>query len=315
MHSTHGSQDCKPPANYGLILESLGAVNVWILCNEDAGRSLSDTSLRQLIESAGHTVVRLIGKKDVASEWPGAKVDVIVAAGGDGTVKRGATLAAKTRKALAILPLGTANNIAMSLGISADVPQLIASWNDARPVAIDAGRAKAGSKEWLVLEGIGGGLMPAGIAGAEQALESVDAHPVVEVAAAVRVFYEELKRLKATHRTVIIDGTRMSRDLLMFEILNVRSVGPNLVLAPEANPSDGLFDVVFAETEHRKELLAYLGALMQGQNARISLPSYRARHVHVETSETVHVDDKRVDLSGIGGIEVSVTAGAITLLM
>jgi diacylglycerol kinase family enzyme len=292
----------------------LSGVNVWILCNEDAGRSLSDTSLLQLIESSGHTVAKLVGKKEADGKSPGANVDLIVAAGGDGTVKRGASVAAATGKALAILPLGTANNIATSLGISADVPQLIASWKDARRVPIDAGLAKAGSKEWLVLEGVGGGLIPAGIAAAERTLASVDAHPVIEVAAAVRIFYKELERLKPMHLTVTIDGVRMSQNLLAFEILNMRSVGPNLVLAPDANPSDGLFDVVFAEPEPRGELLKYLDDVIEGRNARISLPSRRARHIRVETSEPVHVDDRRVDLSGIGDIEVRVTAGAVTLL-
>jgi len=289
-------------------------VNVWILCNEDAGRSLSDTSLRRLIESSGHRVVKLVGKKDAAAESPGADVDLIAAAGGDGTVKRGASVAAATGIALAILPLGTANNIATSLGISSDVPQLIASWKDARRIAVDTGRASAGPKEWLVLEGVGGGLIPAGIAAAERALAAVDAHPVIEVAAAVRVFYDEMQRLEPMRRTVTIDGRRISQDLLSFEILNVRSVGPNLMLAPDADPSDGLFDVVFVAPEHRDDLLKYLDALMEGRNARISLPSYRARHVRVETSEPVHIDDGRVDLSGIGEIEVSVTAGAVTLL-
>ena len=32
----------------------------------------------------------------------------------------------------------------------------------------------------------------------------------------------------------------------MFEVLNIRSVEPNRVLAPDATPSDGLFDVILA---------------------------------------------------------------------
>ncbi len=68
---------------------------------------------------------------------------------------------------LAILPLGTANNIATSLGLNAPVPELIASWSTARRVPFDLGYARAASKEWLVVEGVGGGLVPAGIARAQ----------------------------------------------------------------------------------------------------------------------------------------------------
>jgi diacylglycerol kinase family enzyme len=306
---------CKRTAICGVILEWFCVVNVWILCNEDSGRSLSDANLRQLVQHAGHTVVDLVTKKNVKTRPPRRGVDLIVAAGGDGTVKIGVSLVAGTSTPLAVLPLGTANNIATSLGIAADVPQLISSWDRARRVPIDLGYARAGSKEWLVVEGVGGGLIPAGIAAAERALESADSHPVVEVAAAVRVFYDVLEKLTPMRRTITIDGERFSEELLMFEVLNMRSVGPNLVLAPDANLSDGLFDVILAGPAHRAELLDYLESRIDEKERRVSLPCYRARQVHIDSCEELHIDDERVDMSEAEGIEMNVAAGAAMVLM
>jgi diacylglycerol kinase (ATP) len=290
-------------------------VNVWILCNEDAGRSLSDKDLRELAANAGHTVVDLVSPKKAQTRPPDHGVDLIVAAGGDGTVATAASLAATTSTPFAILPLGTANNIATSLGIDRGVPELISSWHRAGRVPFDLGHARAGSKEWLVVEGLGGGLIPAGIAAAQRALESVEAPPSVELVAAVQLFYNVLTELEPVRRTITVDGRQLSEELLMFEVLNIRSVGPNLVLAPDATPSDGLFDVILAGPAHRTDLLEYLESRIHNNDRRLSLPSYRARHVHIDSCEDLHIDDERIDTCSSEGIDISVAPGAATLLM
>ena len=317
MHET----GCKPMAT-GPVLESVPPVNVWILSNADAGRSLSNDSLRELVRHAGHTVVGLISKGEEYARPPEHGVDLVVAAGGDGTVETAARLVAGTSIPLAILPLGTANNIATSLEIVADVPQLISSWHRARRVPFDLGRARAGSNEWLVVEGVGGGLIPAGIAAANRALESVDAHPAVEVNAAVGVFYQVLTKLKPVRMVVTIDDLSITEELLMLEVLNIRLVGPNLLLAPDASSSDGMFDVVLATPAHRSELLEYLARRMRVPPAaghdtvpRLTLPRYRGRHVRIESHEEMHIDDERVDVTYAGGLDIEITPGAVTVLM
>ena len=59
--------------------------------------------------------------------------DIVAVAGGDGTVGKVARELIEKRIPIAVLPLGTANNIAKSLGI-ADIPlqDLVASWTAAR---------------------------------------------------------------------------------------------------------------------------------------------------------------------------------------
>lgn len=230
-------------------------------------------------------------------------------------MKTAAGLVVGTSTSLAILPLGTANNIATSLGIAEDVPQIISSWHSARRVPFDLGYARAGPKEWLIVEGIGSGFIPAGIAAARRALESADGPPSVEVATALRSFYDVLQRLEPVRRTITVDGTRVTEELLMCEVLNIRSVGPNLVLAPDAITSDGLFDVILAGIPHRMDLLDYVESRMRKSERRLSLPFYRARHVHIDAGEELHIDDERIDARGLGGIDINVTPGAATLLM
>ena len=90
------------------------------------------------------------------------------------------------------------------------------------------------------------------------------------------------------------DGTPYAEELLLLEVLNVRSIGPNLVFGPDANPSDGYFDVVVAQESHRHELLTYLEDRSEGRDRRLALPTRRAREVVIERGDELHVDDERV---------------------
>jgi diacylglycerol kinase (ATP) len=291
-------------------------VNVWILCNEDAGRSLSADDLRTLVENAGHAVIGVAKQYDADTVLPDERLDLVVAAGGDGTVATAAGIASRTSAPLAILPLGTANNIATSLGVNAPLHELVASWSTARHLPFDLGHARAAKREWLVVEGVGGGLVPAGIARSQAEQKGRrEMAPAAEVAAAVRAFRDTLVELEPRPWTLVADGTRISDEFLLVEILNIRSIGPNLVFGPDASPSDGYFDVVMAQECHREELFTYLERRAAGEATRLELPRHRARDVAIERCMEVHVDDERVDTCELGQISIRIEPSAIAVLV
>jgi diacylglycerol kinase family enzyme len=291
-------------------------VNVWILCNEDAGRGISADDLQALVERAGHTVAGVAKQYDEDSALPEGDLDIIVAAGGDGTVATAAGIALRTSAALAIFPLGTANNIATSLGLSTRIPELIASWSSANRVPFDLGFARAGAKKWLIVEGVGGGLLPAGIARVEAAhRQHKPSTPSAEVDGAVRAFRDTLAGLAPQPWTISIDGTQMSDEFLLAEVLNIRSIGPNLVLSPDASPSDGYFDVITAQETHRKELETYFERRLAGRDTRLALPCTRARHVSITSCAEMHIDDERVDTCALGPMSIEIAPAAITVLV
>jgi diacylglycerol kinase (ATP) len=291
-------------------------VNVWILCNEDAGRGLSASDLRTLVEDAGHTVKGVAKRYDEHTRLTDGDLDLIVAAGGDGTVATAAGIAAHTSASLAILPLGTANNIATSLGLQRSAAHLVASWSTARRVPFDLGSARAASKEWLVMEGIGGGLVPAGIARVEAAHKHhKETTPSEEVAAAVRHFRQTLTDLKPQAWSISIDGRQIDDEFLLVEVLNIRSIGPNLVFGPDASPSDGYFDVITAQESHRRELETYFDRRAAGRDARLALPRHRAREVSISSCTELHIDDERVDTCALGSVAIQIRPAAIDVLV
>ena len=100
---------------------------------------------------------------------------------------------------------------------------------------------------------MGGGLIPAGIAAmGGQPGDGRDEDRRARLARAARKYRDALSGLRAYRWTLTLDGTRQDGELLVLEVLNIRSVGPNLVLSPDVDCSDGFFSVVTAGEEHRE---------------------------------------------------------------
>ena len=114
--------------------------------------------------------------------------------------------------------------------------------------------------------------------------------------------------------TIVADGARTSGIFLLAEVLNMRSIGANLVFSADATPSDGFFDVVLAGEEHRDEIARYLQEVIVRRDAALSLPSTRARHVTLEGTSDIHLDHEVLSASPDRMVTMQIDAGALELL-
>src|SRR5690606_25873472 len=267
-------------------------VRVALVLNENAGSAPSAGAAQRMIEAAGHRVVARLHDHDLAGLDPG-DVDLVAVAGGDGTV-RGAVIAmAGVRIPLAVIPFGTANNVAATLGFSSDPEQAVRAWRRARRIPLDLGIARGSFGEHRFLESAGGGLVARGIAVMDAEAphpEEGDRYGMLRKAQAR--FASVLDGLRPQPCRWSLDGEEREGELLLFEVLNSRSVGPRLALAPENRPADGAFDVVIAGEAERAELAAYLRDRAAGRRHGIRLPMQRAAHVRVQGWDDLHVDDR-----------------------
>src|SRR5260370_42068199 len=85
-------------------------------------------------------------------------VDLVIAAGGDGTVHQSAWQVIDSGGPLAILPLGTANNLARTLGFTESVDEILQSLHCGKSQPFDVGVARNGSQTDSFLQAGGGGL-------------------------------------------------------------------------------------------------------------------------------------------------------------
>jgi diacylglycerol kinase family enzyme len=288
-------------------------MRIALLYNARAGEGLSGDSLREAHERAGHVVSRVVHTDVELDRALGESPDLVVAAGGDGTVRRAAIALAGTGIPLAILPLGTANNIALSLGVEGTIPELIASWPEARCVPLDLGVVRGKFGESRFLESVGSGLVAAGIA-AIQPVPDDEKDVASRLENAVREYLTLLSRLGPRFAGLDMDGRRVDGEFLLVEVLNTSAIGPNLVLSDDAHAGDGFLSVVVAEEEHREELADYLRCRIDGSRCRVCLPTCRARRVVIDGCEEMHVDDEVHRAPWIGTVSIEVEAGAVRFL-
>ncbi len=299
----------QPAAQHLNRLLSFTRMRISLFHNQGAGDSTSPSWIRELIETSGHQIVRAFDREAAFAELIDERTELVVAAGGDGTVAAAARLLTGKTIPLAVLPLGTANNIANALHADASCEQLVACWDTASRRRLDVGVARGQWGERRFVEGVGFGLVPAAITSVHTKPFTADDVPSKLARARIR-YCQVLAALEPRRSTLTIDGDTVTGDFLLAEILNISSVGPNLVFAPQADPSDGSFSVVTATEEHREELNAYLKSLIDGREGRLSLPTVRAHEVHIETAEDVHVDDDivRFPMSATMSIQIEVAA-------
>jgi diacylglycerol kinase family enzyme len=285
-------------------------LQVALFHNEDAGDGSSVHEIAELLERHGHRLVQVVDKEWSVERIVESHADLVVAAGGDGTVATAARVLTGRRLPLAILPLGTANNIAKSLCVDGPLDMLIESWTQAEPLMLDLGIARGEWGEQVFFESVGAGLIPSGI-GAARAENGASTSKPED---AVQMFRDALARLEPQPWTLVIDGQQQSGEFLLVEVLNMPSIGPNLVLSDEADPSDGLFSVVIATEAERRALDDYLLERLRGGDGSLSLPPRHASRVEIRGSTDVHVDDQVLHTQSPQAVSLIIQPAALEFL-
>ena len=273
--------------------------------------------LVEIIESAGFQVRYESTEKD----WKKAlkkDTDLAIAAGGDGTVAKVLKQLAGSRTPVALLPIGTANNVGRSLGVSGDARKIVESWKQARPRPFDLGLVRLSrddDDEELFVEACGGGLFAAGI---ERGREKVEDSPTFvgnEIDRGLALLQALLEECRVARWTVEVDGADHSGDYLAVEVMNIRFAGPGVPLAPDAVPGDGSFEVVLVKETDRAELLEYLSRRLNHDDVDMpQLTIISGHQVHLTPPDgNLRVDDE-IYTSIAGAVDLSVMKGAVRIL-
>ena len=221
---------------------------------------------------------------DLESVIRGCAPEMIIAAGGDGTVATVIrTIAGRIDVPIFVLPVGTANNIAGSLGIDRPQLDLRVVQKEWMPRAIDA--AMAGDQ--MIVEAAGCGVF----AGYMRNESGGDERPGVRKEA--KSMAERVESSPLFDFRILADGEEIAGEALMIEAMLLPQLGPNLVLAPDADPADGFLDLVIVGGDERADLIRYLKS--GGKRHAPALRSRRVKSARIACDAPWHFDDMSVD--------------------
>jgi YegS/Rv2252/BmrU family lipid kinase len=164
-----------------------------------------------------------------------AGVDVVLACGGDGTVTAAAAGLAGTVTPLAVIPLGTGNLLARNLGLPIDLSEALTVALTGRGRRLDTCRANGS----LFLTMAGLGLDAKMLAGASEPVKKRFGWGAY-VVAALRHLRDRPMRVRLRTDT----GPPVRRRASGVIVGNVGALQGGVPLLPDAQPDDGLLDVV-----------------------------------------------------------------------
>ncbi len=277
-------------------------MRVTLIHNATAGNADQGAeTLVELLREHGHSVHYRSSKDPTLAQaltWP---ADLIAAAGGDGTVSKVLKQLPEDAPPVAILPLGTANNIAMSLGIRGACEDLVPGWTEGRVGRFDIGSVESSDGTRSVVEGIGIGAFAA----AMRTLDDISGPTETQLETALKTITKAMKRKKPRSIEIEVDGKSAVLDVLFAEITNISRIGPKINLVPWAEPGDGKIEVVYALEEQREAMVEWLTHADWG--IRPPVECLRGEQVTIlRAHKRLRVDDD---------LDVSISALPLTLEM
>jgi diacylglycerol kinase (ATP) len=235
-------------------------------------------------------------------------IRMFVVCGGDGTISAVARTLAGTSATLGIIPIGTQNNTALSLGIPADIPAAIAILRNGRRIKVDVGMATCGNITTPFLEACSVGLASALFPSADDIQHGNLAR--------VGDFLTTLVASPPAEINLLLDGKQEVHNLgHVVVVSNMPYIGLHYQVGSAASFSDGLLDVLFFADLSKLELLGYV---FQGvgvgkpEDARIQ--HFKVRRVDIDTHPAMQVMADG-DALGEGLVRIEVRRRALAVMV
>jgi diacylglycerol kinase (ATP) len=221
-------------------------MRTFVLFNPKAGPAELAAAVRARLEARpGVTVCQPAAPGDVAgcvAEAVRGGYETLVAAGGDGTVHAVVNALAPDfgRCRLAVLPLGTGNDLCRTLAVPEDALEALEALDAGRERRLDLMRVETGGRAWYAVNTASGGFSGQLHEALSDGLKATWG-PLAYLLGAVSV----LPDLTGYRTTLALDGGPAERvEALNIIVANGRYAAGGWRVASRANPEDGLLDVV-----------------------------------------------------------------------
>jgi diacylglycerol kinase (ATP) len=241
---------------------------------------------------------------ELAQKAAAAKTDLVIAAGGDGTINEIACGLALSTVPLAVLPCGTGNVLAKEIHLPDRLLQAVDAIPRSKPMRIALG--KGGGRYFVLMAGVG-----------VDAEIICDLHAAVQRMFGVAGFWLEALRYWAGHHppsfSVSMDGEQHD---CTFAIVGRSSwYAGGVKITPRANLNANTFDVCLFEGGSRFDYLRYLSGVIAGTHLHFHDVKYLSgMRVEITSRVPIHVQMDG-EIAGLLPMTFEIVPDALTLLV
>jgi len=220
--------------------------------------------------------------RELAASTAGVYERVVVV-GGDGTASEVANGLAHSPTAMALIPAGTGNDLAVNLGIPRDPVRAanLAATGCARSIDLGHIQTAAGTSYFVNIAGFG---FDAEVAWRVNRLPKFGGGTLPYIGGVLQTLWQ----FRSPGMRLTLDNTVIDEPIFLAAVANCASYGGGMRIAPSAQPDDGLFEVCVVKDLNRLEVLRLLPSLYTGGHVRHrAVQIIRCASVSVDASARV----------------------------
>ncbi len=217
-----------------------------------------------------------IAKEAITEEY-----DIVVSVGGDGTVNEIIQGIVNSDIKLGIIPAGSGNDLARSIGIPKDIHSALSLILESNVRKVDVGRANG--KYFINVAGIGFDVEVL------KQLESIRKYFSGTLAYVLSVL-KTLISYKFMNVILILDDQQIEREILVLAIGNGKYYGGGMMITPSALVDDGYFDICIINKLSKLRILKLFPTIFKGTHVNEpEVECFRAKRVKI-VSEDISVN-------------------------
>ncbi|BAU29825.1 diacylglycerol kinase (ATP) [Aneurinibacillus soli] len=212
------------------------------------------------------------------------RFDLVIAAGGDGTIYEviNGIAEQRYRPALGIIPAGTTNDFARALGLPRSIPKAVEVIANGTPIPIDVG--KINSRYFINIAG-GGALTTL----------TYEVPSKLKTLLGQLAYYmkgiEKLAFLSPMHIRLEADDRIIDEEIMMFLVANSNSIGGFEKIAPNAKTDDGLLDCIVLRKTSLPDFIRIATLALKGEHVNDPKVEY------FQTRKLVAISNEKVKLN------------------
>jgi len=210
----------------------------------------------------------------------------VIAVGGDGLLHNIIQRLVPIQVPVAMIPAGTGNDFVRTLGWNLDsFDSQLEAITTQKPTSVDLGLVDG---EWFAA------ILSTGFDSVVNEKANTMTWPKgpMKYNAAIAM---ELPRFKPRHYEITLDDRTISTEAMLIAVSNGRSYGGGMLVCPNANIVDGLFDVMVLHPVSTIEFIKVFPRVFAGTH--VSHPAVeivRSRNVRIESKAVAYADGERI---------------------